>query len=384
MISSMSSAGVSDWGAVMLRLVRASAPGVVGLVLAAVLLTSCISTGNISNRVYTINRSVGYSQNQAILLNIVRAANNEPLYFLSISKVGGSGSTDLKMGLPDITVGSGLSIADEKFVLSNTLDNSTNTNFDVGVLQSQDFYRGLLAQLNLVEANLLIHQGFSRAMVFSLLVDHIRVRSGGQVRLIRNDPSNRDFPDFQKYLALAIDYGLTIETYQERDASAGKGSPRAVATGRLCFDEALAEPQLAAAARTLKPQCDNQHDAKRGRGGSELAYYVDGRPQTIGIVIRSPYQIFQYLGGMLEKGTAARVLVAGDDANRAEPMLVVRRSGSNPGSCFASIAYEGASYCVPIEGADNTKRVFDLINQILALNTSTADLPVTTTVRIAP
>jgi hypothetical protein len=38
---------------------------------------------------------------------------------------------------------------------------------------------------------------------------------------------------------------------------------------------------------------------------------------------------------------------------------------------------------VPVEGAANTKRIFGILNALLALKQSNADLPTTQTVRIA-
>lgn len=39
---------------------------------------------------------------------------------------------------------------------------------------------------------------------------------------------------------------------------------------------------------------------------------------------------------------------------------------------------------MPLDGADNTKKIFNILNALLALKTSPGDLPVTQTVRIAP
>ena len=39
---------------------------------------------------------------------------------------------------------------------------------------------------------------------------------------------------------------------------------------------------------------------------------------------------------------------------------------------------------MPQDGADNTKKIFNIINALLALKTTAGDLPVTQTVRIAP
>ena len=52
--------------------------------------------------------------------------------------------------------------------------------------------------------------------------------------------------------------------------------------------------------------------------------------------------------------------------------------------CFVDLGYEGERYCVPLEGVDNTKKIFNILNALLAPKTSPGDLPVTQTVRIAP
>ena len=68
-------------------------------------LAGCVAFGDITPHVDEIDQSVGSSLNQAILLNIIRASRNEPLYFTSISQVSGSGNADLKTGLPNIVLG---------------------------------------------------------------------------------------------------------------------------------------------------------------------------------------------------------------------------------------------------------------------------------------
>jgi len=47
------------------------------------------------------------------------------------------------------------------------------------------------------------------------------------------------------------------------------------------------------------------------------------------------------------------------------------------------VTYDGVTYCVPDVGSDNTKRIFQILNQILAPATSPEDIPPTHSVFIA-
>jgi hypothetical protein len=375
----------------------------VGLMLATLgALTGCVAFGDIAPPVTQIDQSVGASLNQAILLNIVRASRNEPLYFTSISQIGGSGTADLKTGLPNIILGADNTSAAGQLTFTNAVDNTQSTNFQVGVLNSQDFYRGLLTPINLLEANLLMHQGFTREMVFSLLVDRARLVANGNVVEIPNDPADPRYADFLKYLNLAIVYGLTIESYEApnpdysaggagRKASGGAATggaggapePRTIPVAKLCFDPVLADPSHAAFIKSSPAKCTNL-DGEAGPKGrhSELAFTIGGVKTSFQVVLRSPFQIFQFLGEQLNADLAQRVEIGGDSLGQ-EPLMVVRPRG-DASDCFTAVNYAGAAYCVPQHGSDRTRQAFSLINQILALNTSPADLPVTTTIQIAP
>jgi hypothetical protein len=49
-------------------------------------------------------------------------------------------------------------------------------------------------------------------------------------------------------------------------------------------------------------------------------------------------------------------------------------------ACFAETRFMDGNYCVPEEGSANTKRIFGLLAQLLALQTSATDLAITPTV----
>ena len=113
---------------------------------ASLLLGGCLTFGSIQQRGTTINESIGVMQNRAILLNLVRASRSEPLYFTSINSVQAQGAADFKLALPVIPAGAGLTAAQRALTFnsggSTFLDNSTNTNFQMGVYSTQAFYAG--------------------------------------------------------------------------------------------------------------------------------------------------------------------------------------------------------------------------------------------------
>jgi hypothetical protein len=52
------------------------------------------------------------------------------------------------------------------------------------------------------------------------------------------------------------------------------------------------------------------------------------------------------------------------------------------GECFVDTRFIDGSYCVPERGSANTKRIFALLSQLIALKTSAADLAITPAVRV--
>jgi hypothetical protein len=50
--------------------------------------------------------------------------------------------------------------------------------------------------------------------------------------------------------------------------------------------------------------------------------------------------------------------------------------------CFVVTHFIDGVYCVPEKGSANTKRIFALLSQLIALKTSAADLAITPAVRV--
>jgi hypothetical protein len=111
-------------------------------------LAACTIPDRFADRAVDYNRSLEEAENRGLLLNILRAANDRPLYFTSFSALRGSMSAALGTGAAG-TLGIDGGNATSLGVLvapSATLVNSPS--FDLSVLDSQAFARGLLTPID--------------------------------------------------------------------------------------------------------------------------------------------------------------------------------------------------------------------------------------------
>jgi hypothetical protein len=371
------------------------------------MLSGCIAFGSIDRRATTFNEGTGTAQNRAILLNLVRASRSEPLYFLAMTQLNGSATEDFKLGLPEVTFGPRQAASQADYIFggtsnsnTNLLDNNTVTSFQESVLGSKDFYAGLLSPLDLQDVDLLLHQGFARELIFDLVIEKATITpQGGEPFVIYNDPSDaKRFEIFQGYIKEAMMHGLTTESFLAPDETAdtsdsadGRPSkPKLTPHAQLCYDRALATP----AARLDFPKDANLCSATpvaqtAAAASSNLTVNLHGQQLQIVVTTRSVYGMFAYLGGMIAHENMDQVRLHAYPELTSEttvdaPLLTVTKGTVGGRGCFIGVGYEGRDYCVPQDGADNTKKIFNILNALLALKTTSGDLPVTQTVRIAP
>jgi hypothetical protein len=410
----------------------AASVALLGGVLAACSLTDTI----IDPRYDDVNRSAANARNEAILLNIVRASKNIPLNFIAFSKISGSTTAGGTAGLPKVSFGPlgitsqtlnaagglttslGTAIAQtatrpapgnyelSKDVLSGTL--SANTVFDISLLETGGFYAGLLKPVDLANFNYFYRQGYSRELLFWLFVEAVRETAVGHTLEFLNDPQQENGCQtyrgvtrcFRDMIDVAVASGLTVETRVE--------SKRIYA--RLCFDKVLTDRirrrydpdvfRFVLASAGHRPRCKidpwpHQIAAEKAERGEKSSRPLDDTSDTLTfsvsspigllryeIITRSTFGIYQYLGRILALGLQDEVVIRGPRDEREDRRIVGIFNGFG-GNCFANTWFEGQSYCVPKEGADNMKRIFSLLAQLVALNTTVNDLAITPTVRIA-
>ena len=372
--------------------------------LAALPLAGCLSLGQVADRGTTFDQSVGELQNRAILLNIARASRHDPLYFVSAGSASATGSSDLRVGLPPVTFGPGLTVEQKQIAFgfggSSSYDQNTNTNVSLGVYNTHDFYVGLMSSLRLDELDLLLRQGFPRELVYMLTIDKARITPpGGRPYYIYNDPRDpARYALFVRAIQTAMEHGLTTEVAPVQPATppsggdAGKAPPPVV---QQCFDRALATEAANAEFDQLSAAHPGGLDlcGTGATSGKSQAVYFDGPdkpPSQVEVVFRSTYGIFQYLGGIVAAPDAQTPQLLDyhipGETTPAGPLLDVRRAGGVLGTgCFTAITYGGEHFCVPAEGdMRNTKDVFGILVALLALKQSPGDLPAPQAVLLAP
>jgi hypothetical protein len=252
------------------------------------------------------------------------------------------------------------------------------------------------------------------------------------------DPKQRCFREFME---IAVITGLTVEATTVTpgggkggggggkggggggggDSGGGKGKTE---YSRFCFDPVLAERGMKAMnparlqlvdAKYLdhgykrSPVCGSDwHPGKEEAEQADTLQFQVG-PLTFKIVTRSTYSIYQFLGKLLRQAREVHEQAAGqriephegaDGQPESRPNLprldemvpVLSTVHEDPNlltivtqpddECFVVTHFIDGVYCVPEKGSANTKRIFALLSQLIALKTSAADLAITPAVRV--
>jgi hypothetical protein len=378
-----------------------------GLAAAGLALSGCLSVGDVANRGTVVDLGVGSMQNRGILLNLARASLSEPLYFLTPSAVQATGSTDVHLGGPSFVEGPGMKHSDVLKQLtfgsggSQFLDNQMSTNFTANLFATHDFYLGLMTPLSLDEVDLLLHQGYSRELVFYLVIDKAKItpfNPGGaqaaQPHFDYNRPGDPSFPEFQDFIQAAMEHGLTTE----QAPGAAPSAPSAAADSskpspppplrQTCFEPALASPS---AMNDFSLVHVNFCGSGQPPSATQLVL-LNGKAYKIEVVFRSTYGIFRYLGGLIRDPAGPPVL---NDFSKDYPagvpeftpsgsLFKIYTSGGAPDGCFTWVQYEQANYCAPKtgDGADTTREIFNILSALVALKQSSGDIPASSAILI--
>lgn len=163
---------------------------------------------------------VANAANQLTLLNILRAKEREPLHFTSISKLNGSAGLNAKASGGVDAKGATLTTArDAAAAITGTSSASgaevvkpaleaqvtSSSAFDVAVLDTQEFYQGILGSVPPSVIAHYLHQGWPRELITSLFVEAVELvpqtavtgvdgrsyGAGQAIKRFHNDPRRR-------------------------------------------------------------------------------------------------------------------------------------------------------------------------------------------------
>jgi hypothetical protein len=417
---------------------------VAGMVLAGTL-GACAVVDPVDPRFDTVNRSLAKARNESILLNIIRSSHDWPMSFTTVPQVNPSMQNVTTLGSPSFLVGPNPKGAlapasparDVIFGNQNNLTNATtvSSNFTVSSLENGSFYSGLLSPVSLHDLNYFIRQGYSRELLFWLFADAIEIVFGHNVIGYQFDPPN-DYgcpPQdprqrcFREFMEIAVITGLTVEATTVSGGGGGKdggGGKGKTEYSRFCFDPVLAARGMKSmnperlqvlmsryVDRGYKrsPTCGSEWNPGKEESSQADTLQFQVGPLTFKVITRSTYSIYQFLGKLLKQAREANAPAPEPRPEATErtderggsrpnlpredetvPILTTIREDSKllnivmqgDGDCFVDTHFIDGSYCVPEKGSANTKRIFALLSQLIALKTQAADLAITPSVRV--
>lgn len=181
--------------------------------------------------------------------------------------------------------------------------------------------------------------------------------------------------------ATATAAGPTSLTVSVKNKPAGKNDPTvatATTSGATPVTLAITAPNAVKPPKeaTLSDPCGTPTKQKPSDPRPSYEMCLDGRIKAQ-IFLRSAFGVYEFLGKLIARRSTVG-LYTGLDSD-----LFLFTITNDTNYCFVSISYSGERYCVP-STANNTKRIFALLRQLVALNSPYANQPPTLTVRTTP
>jgi hypothetical protein len=318
-------------------------------------LSACSIIDPVDTRYDTVSRSLAKARNESIFLNIVRAAHDYPLSFVTVSNVTPTMTNTSSLGLPSFLLGPGnvSSSANSLFtpgrdvIFGNTTaSNATaiGTNFNVSTQETSTFYEGFLKPIDLQTLDYFIRQGYPRELLFWLFTDSFELSLGphklgyhyappDDYGCNRDDQRHRCFVDWVHIATLS---GLTVEEKTQTKAgeekksgdaggsSSGGGKTSTTIYAHFCFNSILYQQasalmtkedldRIKADIAEVKPQPDlfNSELTCGSKAWNPVEEAMKPQPDTFplqfvrtgitfSIVPRSAYGVFEFLGTLVK------------------------------------------------------------------------------------
>ena len=388
------------------------------LMLMVGVVSSCAVVDRFADHSVEYNMQAEAIKNQNLLNNIIRSAYRKPLQFTDLVAVtgqvsiSGTGAFTVPFGGPRTG-----------FIFSPGATTSDSPIFNLSVLNTKEFYQGILAPIKAQIISYYLSQGFPSRLFLTLLISEIE--EGTRPRLTKYYNVPGWYQDFARELDELIDNALTVRpiddvhvlgpplradevkkldiakldaqniTIVQRRNSAGdfglqpsvKALPqRDVTYYQLQKSETSYVFCFEATDRNTTDTCNKKEginilQTKNNRMQAGIhALTFNGR--NIILNIRSVEGVIYYLGEwareqLFPTGKASPPAKIGDKS-RCGGADTLFQIAAGPGE-FPSIStsYQGIDYHISVDpsGCDRSSQVMELVLQLLALNNSAKDLP---------
>jgi hypothetical protein len=397
-------------------------------IVALVLTSGCtsINSTSFSNMSAAYREVVESYSNDNILLNIVRSSKNMPLSFLDIPSVIGTGSVLSTAGLTSYQAGVPSNAAPPTSTTGNVgLTVNNGFTFTQASLDNAQFMQSFLKEIPLSVLGLKgTERLLPRAVSYTLLIESIELRSNNSiVHRYSNDPLDPNYQDFQNLLYLLIEAGLTVENKLVKTPlgppleeklltksleSWGSTTVDNLAKGTISFEKVNVRNKDAyqLVRNDFRPRvCVNEVRAKELLGNllSSEAYCTDSPkyPKTdinfpniiqtftkfypkaknmeLVIGIRSPGNVFDYLGAVLNaqlmNDGSKMVMIKPSTSvfdsyneryKNAQPLFKIYRNQSVTNS-VATVKYKGVTYSIADDDDSYSKDVMEFMSTLVTV-----------------
>lgn len=182
---------------------------------------ACGTVDQFSRQAVDYNLEIEKVQDEGLLLNILRAAYRQPLQFVDVTTVTGTATATLSGSLaaPFASFGGP---ATGLYNLNPGASVSGGPSFNMAVLNTQEFYRGIVNPIPLQMVKLYLEEGVPRSVLFSLLVSELQyTEEGAEPRTFANtferigNAESMGYQAFSAVLDALISHGLSIEEVAE-------------------------------------------------------------------------------------------------------------------------------------------------------------------------
>ena len=393
-------------------------PAVVSLLFA---LSGCTMFGSLEQRAESVNLSSSAYNSAAVLYNVLRASEAEPLNFVSLVGVSGHEGSTIGVGLPTIIVGPGRTPAQNLFLFGpNSVGHSASNDFNVNVVDDPTSFAALLKPVDMATLGFFLRQGYSTDHIFFLFISKIVSvdrKTGQVVQSYENEPYG--YMEMSDNCQTVDNYGLNChwrdKFYTRLNGLIKRGLSIEVESGfvptsdaggkaRFCFDKTVNSPGLQYDGIISKNDSSCRpgliSDKPIGRKSSTSPKSVQPAPsettlvfvdpahldQDVYVYTRSVYGSYRFLGELvaLSKQGGFSELPRDDQLFRPGVATDVRRQLINLThdrfGCWTSVDYANDHWCVP-KDAINTKRTFQILSQLFRLFVLPSKQPATPTVR---
>ncbi|GAB4394804.1 MAG: hypothetical protein Tsb0032_23330 [Kiloniellaceae bacterium] len=131
----------------------------------------CSFSGEIADHAIAYNKTIEQSENEMLLLNILRASNQQPMHFTRISQISGaleiSGNSSLNAPFGGD--------ADSTFLSSFGISGSSKPTYTMQMLNTKEFYNGFLKPVDHDTFALFVAAGWPMRTLVNTLVEEVEI-----------------------------------------------------------------------------------------------------------------------------------------------------------------------------------------------------------------